>query len=641
MKNEKFRKWFLIGAFFVTVMAVYSPMVATQFYHEISGAPIAIDGKMDLSDCDPYHEIFMDGQWEFYWEQFIVSNPGQKLKTAYIANVPDNWSNYNIDGESLPAGGYGSFRLILNNLSYSDEIVLYIPEFGGAYRVYIDRHLVAKSGTATMNMNRIFTTPQADLYPTILSPSPTHEVVIEMATTRFSGLYIVPILCDYHQTWLEIHTCGSIRLILFGVALFAFVSLMSMYLFSFRHKIHTFWMPLLILFILIRMMLTTQFYSFWQPIVFFNMSFESTNELMYFVTFALKYLLIFLIQEHCGMVFSKKEKIGFLLYYIFLYIIYLIVPHAFYNQNLSILVPSLTFVLDIYLFIKVLRWRTRINKYGMITFVGETFIIIGLAVNSFYVNGKIYQNMSLTMMIFFTLFEVIMLWVYSRRMGDLYDDFTISASRLQIAGKLIAMQKEYFETLSRQMNEIREIKHDINHFTHVMLGLVEEGNLDRLRTFLDEYCEKSRIDQLPIFCEHTICNSIIGHYYLRAKEYGILFETHCSIANQTAMSDSDLCIILGNGLQNAVYACKQMDLSQPRFVKIEIMILKGQLLIKITNSYQGKLNIKDGRYISLKGDNSHGLGIRNMTKVMENYGGLLKIEHTESIFTLMAAVPEQ
>jgi hypothetical protein len=473
-----------------------------------------------------------------------------------------------------------------------------------------------------------------------LTGAAAHEVVIEVATTRFSGLYMAPILCDYDQIIKEIDIRGSIRLTLFGIAIFAFIILITMYIFSVRRKIYSFWMPVLVLFILIRMMLTTQFYSLWQSSLFFNLSYELTNELMYFVTFMLKYLVIFLVQEQCGILFKRKEKTGFFIFYCVLYLLYLIIPQDFYNHYLSVTVPALTFTIDIFLFAKMYNYRDRLNKYGMAAFLGELLLVIGLAVNSYYMNGKIYRNKSLTLMIFFTLFLLTMVWVYTMRMGDLYDDFTISSSRLELAGKQIAIQKEYYEALSRQMNEIREIKHDINHFTGVMYQLAEEGNLERLRTFLSEYCEKSKIDQLPVFCEHTICNSIIGHYYLRAKEYGISFESHCNISNQSVMRDSDLCIILGNALENAVHASRQINPPQPRFVSIETEKMKGQRLIKVTNSYEGPLKINNGRYISLKDGNSHGFGIRNMIKVIEAYGGHVKIEHNERVFTFMAAIPE-
>lgn len=642
MMKNKHGKGILIGGFFLTVLLIYLPVVITHFYHNITDIPAAINGTNDLSAVALDNgKIYLDGQWEFYWNTFLISEPEQFSKNSLIMKVPDEWSHYKINGQRLPAAGFGSYRLALTGLTYNNALTIFIPDFGGAYRVFVDGQLTSESGIVSKDTEKIFTVPKADLYPLILTEASSHVVVIEVATTRFSGLYMTPILGDYNQIVKENSNRSAIRFILFGIALFSFIILIAMYTMSVRRKLQSFWMPVMILFILIRIMLTTEFYSFWQPILFFNLSYEATNELMYFATFVLKYLLIFLVEEQCGIAFSKREKIGFVIYYSLLYLIYLLVPQDIYNHYLSVYIPTLTFVLDFYIFVKVYLGRDKLIKFGMVIFWGAILVIIGLANDSYYINGKIFMNMSLTMMLLFIIFTIIMSGVYALRIADLYDDFTVSSSRLKLANNQIAMQKEYYGTLSGQMYEIREIKHDISHFIGVMSHLAEEGNFNKLKMFLNEYCEKVKLDQLPVFCENTIANSIIGYYFLRAKEYGIHFESQCNISSQTTMRDSDLCIVLGNALDNAVYACRQIDPSKMRFISIEADTMKGLGLIKIKNSYQGQLKMNDGRYISSKSGNSHGLGIQNIEKVVEAYNGQIKIEHENKVFTIMVAVPEK
>lgn len=641
LKNKKGKR-ILICGFILTLLLIYLPVVITHFYHNITGAPVAINGTMDVSSVNlDDGKAYLDGQWEFYWNHLIISEPEQSAKPNLMLDVPDEWSHYKISGKVLPAGGFGSYRLTLTGLTYENAITIFIPDFGGAYRIFIDGRLTSQSGIISKDTDHIFTTPKADLYPLTLTAASSHVIVIETATTRFSGLYMTPVLGDYHQIGKENNNRSAFRFILFGIALFSFITLLAMYTLSVRQKLQSFWMPVMILFILVRIMLTTEFYSFWQPLLFFNLSYELTNELMYFTTFVLKYMLIFLVEEQCGIAFNKKEKIGFVFYYSFLYLIYLLVPQDIYNHYLSVYIPTLTFVLDIYLFVKVYLGRDKLIKFGMVVFWGAVLIIVGLANDSYYINGKIYMNMSLTMMLLFLVFLIIMSGIYALRIGDLYDDFTVSSSRLKLANKQIDMQKEYYDTLSSQMSEIKEIKHDISHFIGVMSHLAEEGNFDKLRMFLSEYCEKVKMDQLPVFCENTIANSIIGYYFLRSKEYGIHFDSQCSVNRQTTMSDSDLCIVLGNALDNAVYACRQMDPSKMRFVSIEAETMNGLRLIKVNNSYEGQLEINDGRYISSKTGNSHGLGIRNIEKVVETYSGFVKIEHNDKVFTIMVAVPEK
>ena len=160
-------------------------------------------------------------------------------------------------------------------------------------------------------------------------------MVIEAATSRFSGLYMTPEFNDYQQLMREERTRTATRFILFGIALFSFISLLATYATMVRRKFNSLWLPVMIFFILIRIMLTSEFYSFWQILLFFNLSYELTNELMYFTTFVMKYLLIFLVQEQCGIKISRRDKLGFAAYYVLLYLIFLFMPERIYSNYLS------------------------------------------------------------------------------------------------------------------------------------------------------------------------------------------------------------------------------------------------------------------------------------------------------------------
>ena len=641
MIKVKNREMYLVLCLVLAVVIMFLPTVYTFFYHNLTVTPKAINGQINLLHMSSSEKIYLDGQWEFYWHRFIVTEPEseQVSKADLLIKVPDSWSNYEMNGRNLPAEGFGSYKLTLTGFKPHNAIALCIPNFGGAYRLFVDGKLVSRSGIVSKDMKKIFTVPKAELYPITLSTNLSHEVVIEVATTRFSGLYMTPVMSDYSQITNENSVRNDVRLILFGIALFSLLSLIVMYLVTIRQKLLSFWFPIMIFFILFRLMLTSEFYSFWQNTLFFGISYEHTNELMYFATFTLKYLLIFLVQEQCGIAFSKREKAGFLTYYILLYLIYLCMPQSIYNHYLSVIVPMLTYVLDVYLFVKIFRGRHTIRKFGMVIFWGAILVMAGLTIDSLYINGKTHMNMSLSMMVLFTVFLLVMNWVYAMRSIDLYDNFTKSASRLELANDQIAMQKEYYIALSGQMNEIREMKHDIRHFIGAMSRLADDRRFDELKAFLSEYGKKTEMEQLPVFCENIVANSIIGYYYLQAKEYGIFFESQCNLGS-SAMSDSDLCVVLGNALENAIDACRQMENHEKRFVSIEIGTMKRQQLIKVRNSYNGHLVIVDERYVSSKQGNHHNMGIRNIERVIASCGGLIKIEHNDKEFSLSAAVPE-
>jgi sensor histidine kinase regulating citrate/malate metabolism len=156
---------------------------------------------------------------------------------------------------------------------------------------------------------------------------------------------------------------------------------------------------------------------------------------------------------------------------------------------------------------------------------------------------------------------------------------------------------------------------------------------------LNEYAKKTETDPLPVFCDNIVANSILGYYSLKAKEDGIPFRCNCSIQRKLSVSDSDLCVVLGNALENAVDACKIMDNSNMRFISAEARTINSQLLLKIENSYNGFLNIQEEGYLTTKSGKFHGIGLQNIRKVVEAYGGFVNTEHNGKVFTLMAAFP--
>lgn len=639
MNATKHTKVYLILGLVFVILSTHLPVVYTMLYHNLTGAPTAADGVIDLTMTSPARTTVLDGKWEFYWKRWIATNAQQDDKPDLLMNVPGYWSRYKLDGNWLPAGGFGSYRLVLKGFSHPSPVTVFIPDFGSAYRVFIDGVLTSESGYVSDDYAKVHTVPRPKLYPVTLSEEDTHEVVIEVATTRFSGLYITPVLKDYHRAVQEDAIRNGIRFILFGTILFSFFILIVIYMLSFRSNKRSVWLPAMSFFVILRIMLTTEFYSYWQSILFFNLSYEDTNVVMFFVTFALNFLLIFLVQEQFGVFYTRKEKFGFLIFYSAIYLIYLLIPYEIYNRYLTILLPVSVFTLEFHSFFKIYYHRHQLKWYGIIVYWGIILAISGLIIDCYYINGNIYPNMSLALLILLSASLTIVSVVSAFSIAAVYKDLAVSSSRLEQAKNQISVQKEYYDALSGQMNEIRRIKHDMRHFIGVIGRLAEEGRYTELIQFLGEYSEKTETDPIPVYCENVVVNSILGYYTIKAREAGIPFHCACSIPKQLSMSEIDLCIVLGNALENAIEACSNPDNPNMRFITAEARAFDNQLLIKIENSYNGFIRFQDGRYHSTKDEKNRGIGIQNIKNVVESYGGYIKIDHNGKVFTLMAAFP--
>lgn len=582
MIKHKFTSLLLVAGFLLSVVISHLPVVYTVFYHELTGANKAVDAVLDLKNLSADEKIILDGEWEFYWNRLLVTISEKNARPDFLIKVPDYWTKYEIDGEYLPVAGYASYRLVLKNFHVDYPVAISLPDFGSAYRVYLDGRLCAESGVVSDKPEDVFSTTKLNLHPVTLSKGNEHEVIIEVATRRFSGLYMAPVLQNYQKAVSLNFRRNNLRLILFGTALFPFIVLIGVYTLSFRKFRQSFWLPAMGLLVLLRIMLTTEFFGFWQDKLFFNISYESTNPVMFLVSFAFKYLLIYLVEELMYISFSKKEKLFLLVYYTVLYLAYLHIPNGFYNRYLTVLLPTCAFLIEIYAFIKVFKNRDKLDKHSLWIYFSSVLAVTGLIIDCYYINGNIYSNLSLVLLVMFTLYLIIISLVSAVRTAEIYRHYAVNASQLEQTKTQLEIQKEYYRSLYDQINEVRSIRHDVRHFIGVLEQLLREKRYAELERFLSKYEAMAATQPLPVYCENVIVNSIIGHFALKFKKSDIAFSCACSVPEEIFVSDIDLCIVLSNSLENALEACERMEGAGDRFVDVEIRYVNSQLLIKIT-----------------------------------------------------------
>jgi serine phosphatase RsbU (regulator of sigma subunit) len=113
--------------------------------------PIAQKGVLNLRswDLDKNGVINLDGEWEFFWQKFLISDsiPTQAQKyNRHFIKVPSVWNHHTLDGEKLSGNGYATYRLrILLNGDYPD-LSIKLLSFGTAYELYANGKLIVSNG---------------------------------------------------------------------------------------------------------------------------------------------------------------------------------------------------------------------------------------------------------------------------------------------------------------------------------------------------------------------------------------------------------------------------------------------------------------------------------------------------------------
>lgn len=117
---------------------------------------------------------------------------------------------------------------------------------------------------------------------------------------------------------------------------------------------------------------------------------------------------------------------------------------------------------------------------------------------------------------------------------------------------------------------------------------------------------------------------------------GVQLNVAARLPKIPSISDTELCSVLSNGLENALHAASALE-PPHRWVELYCGVQLNHLLIEIKNPYAGEILMCNGLPISKQA--GHGYGCRSIRTIIERNQGHCTFEPEDGIFTLRMALP--
>ena len=199
--------------------------------------------------------------------------------------------------------------------------------------------------------------------------------------------------------------------------------------------------------------------------------------------------------------------------------------------------------------------------------------------------------------------------------------------------------------MKQQMDEIENIymtmrgwRHDYHNHLQSLKGFLSLNKVDQMKNYLNELeTDLDSIDTL-YHSGNLQLDSILNAKLAIAEKGQIRIHCDASIPPQLHVSDLDLCVILGNLLDNAIESCRKIKNPDERFIRVYIGILKKQLYISITNATSETVKQRTDHYFTTKrGD--HGHGLKRVDQVVKKYDGYLNRQNEPGVFATEIVLP--
>lgn len=190
-------------------------------------------------------------------------------------------------------------------------------------------------------------------------------------------------------------------------------------------------------------------------------------------------------------------------------------------------------------------------------------------------------------------------------------------------------QAELLEKDYKALNQMYAVNARLFHDLHNHIGILRQylasGKYEEAEAYLDELQAPVREMTNDKWTGESAVDYLINSKSAQAAENGIKMQVQVEFPNHTNIKSADLCAIVGNLLDNAMEAAKQVPGQENRFIRLTIRRINQMLVIKVENGFAAEPVRENGELRTTKTDGGlHGWGLRSARAAAEKYEGTLQ-----------------
>lgn len=199
----------------------------------------------------------------------------------------------------------------------------------------------------------------------------------------------------------------------------------------------------------------------------------------------------------------------------------------------------------------------------------------------------------------------------------------------------IEMEHKQNQDMAIIVEDLRALRHDMNNHMSILQGLLSMEEYDDAKAYLSTITEELTLANSFIFTDNKVLSVLLNNKISKARQLGITFEPEL-LTSTTPLSDSDLCAVVGNILENAIEAAAQHE--NP-YIYFSMKKANHQLLIQCDNTFSIPPVFEKGHLVTTKSDKAyHGIGTKTIRSVVDSYHGTTNFD-VDELFHVSVSIP--
>lgn len=243
---------------------------------------------------------------------------------------------------------------------------------------------------------------------------------------------------------------------------------------------------------------------------------------------------------------------------------------------------------------------------------------------------QVFQELLPTaMLLFFTLFAILFQReAEKRRLAE--EQSFILEMKLDHAGQELS-------TLRAVEEQTAIYRHDMRHHLGMISSLLSSDRPEQAAEYISSMVSQIESVVPRRYCDNRTVNLLLDSFEKKAEGMGVQLAVKASLPAELCLHDTEWCVILSNGLENALNAVSQLPQGTEKTISVFLGIGRSKLLIEIRNPHTGSVMIQDG--VPVAQDQHRHYGCRSILSVVQRRNGICRFESENGVFLLQIAIP--
>lgn len=197
----------------------------------------------------------------------------------------------------------------------------------------------------------------------------------------------------------------------------------------------------------------------------------------------------------------------------------------------------------------------------------------------------------------------------------------------------IKMVNERLQNSTETENRLQMLRHDMKHKMLLLNDYIRNEKYTDAAQYISGMITDIDKNTLHTYCDNNSVNVVLSYYNKIADEQNIDFSTSIHLPAELKINQTDLAVILSNGLENAINAQANCD---DKKIFIKGFIEAEKIYLEIKNPFNNSVAF-EGKLPHSKQEN-HGFGTKSMAAIIEKYDGVYSFSVENGYFIFRCSI---